>query len=96
MFCFIENEVAETTCHDLEQRLGPQLRIPPFSEMTETDGVPRISRPKMSRVWHVVHEPQSASASMATSHVSATSSRNSAGAGFVNVGLAMRSTVADG
>ena len=66
------------------------------SEMTETDGVPRISRPKMSRVWHVVHEPQSASASMATSHVSATSSRNSAGAGFVNVGLAMRSTVADG
>lgn len=66
------------------------------SEMIETEGTPRISRPKISRVWHVVHEPQSASASMAASHVAETSSKNSAGAGFVNVGLARRSIVADG
>ena len=45
----------------------------------------------MSCTLHDVHEPQSARASITTSHFVAISWRRSSGAGFVNVGLAKRS-----
>ena len=46
----------------------------------------------MSCTLHDVHEPQSASASITTSHVVEISCRRSIGAGFVNVGFAKRTT----
>ncbi len=46
----------------------------------------------MSCTLHDVHDPQSARASITTSHFVAISWRRSIGAGFVNVGLAKRST----
>ena len=57
------------------------------SEATTTPGSPRRSRSSMSCTLHVVHEPQSASASITASHWLAISWRRSTGAGLVNVGL---------
>ena len=67
------------------------------SESSDTQIRPRCSSWKMSRVWHDVQEPQSASPSMAKfAPVATTSSMKSAGAGLVKVGLAIRRTVAVG
>jgi len=57
-------------------------------DATNTAGRPRPSRSAMSCTLHDVHEPQSASASITTSHWVEISWRTSIGAGLVNVGLA--------
>ena len=63
-------------------------------EATKTLGMPLISRSLMSCTLHDVQLPQSARASITSSHWVAISWRRSTGAGLVNVGLAKRSTVA--
>ena len=57
------------------------------ADATKTPGTPRISRSLMSCTLHDVQLPQSASASMTTSHWVAISWRRSTGAGFVKVGF---------
>ena len=64
------------------------------SVATNTPGTPRSSKSEMSCTLHDVQLPQSANASMTKLHCVAISCRKSTGAGFVNVGLEKRSTLA--
>ena len=59
-------------------------------DATNTIGMPAASMFTVSCTLHDVHEPQSASASITTSHFVVISWRRSTGAGLVNVGLAKR------
>ena len=58
------------------------------SDATKTAGTPRDSRSWTSCTLHDTQDPQSASASMTTSHFVVISWRRSIGAGLVKVGLA--------
>ena len=57
------------------------------ADATNTLGTPRISRSLMSCTLHDVQLPQSASASITTSHWMEISWRRSTGAGLANVGF---------
>mmetsp|Transcript_3683 Transcript_3683/g.9204 ORF Transcript_3683/g.9204 Transcript_3683/m.9204 type:complete len:202 (+) Transcript_3683:495-1100(+) len=61
-----------------------------------TDGTPAASRRTESCIWHVQHDPQSASATTAAEHRDAISSRSLAGAGCEKVGLTKRSILSPG
>ena len=62
---------------------------------TGTAGIPRLSSLVESCKLHVVHEPQSASASITASHFASTSfSITASGAGLVNVGFIARTIAA--
>jgi hypothetical protein len=67
------------------------------SDSSEAQATPLASSMNTSRVWQVVQLPQSANPSTTKSApATSTLSRNAAGAGLVNVGLDIRSTVALG
>ena len=77
---------------DLEVRGVPSVFVASSvfvdaAEATKTDGTPLRSRSTMSCTLHDVQLPQSASASITTSHWTEISWRRSTGAGFVNVGF---------
>ena len=61
------------------------------SVATGTAGIPRLSNPTLSCKLHVVHDPQSARASI-TPSTKASFSSSEAGAGFVYVGFVSRTT----